>query len=49
MSVGSVADYLINHINIPVLLVRRGEESPPMDDRTSGKAMAVRLPSRALI
>jgi hypothetical protein len=29
MSVGSVADYLINHMNIPVLLVRGHEESPP--------------------
>jgi nucleotide-binding universal stress UspA family protein len=47
MSVGSVADYLINHMNIPVLLVREPEESPPTAYRKSGEAMAVRLPSRA--
>ena len=29
MSVGSVADYLINHMNIPVLLVRGHGEGPP--------------------
>jgi nucleotide-binding universal stress UspA family protein len=49
MSVGSVADYLINHMDIPVLLVRGHESSPPMGDRKSGEAMAVRLPSRALM
>jgi len=49
MSVGSVADYLINHMNIPVLLVRGHEGSPPMVCRRSGEAMAVRLPSRALM
>jgi nucleotide-binding universal stress UspA family protein len=49
MSVGSVADYLINHMNIPVLLVRGHEGSPPTVYRKSGEAMAVRLPSRALM
>ncbi len=49
MTVGSVADYLINHMNIPVLLVRGHEGSPPVAYRESGEAMAVRLPSRALI
>jgi nucleotide-binding universal stress UspA family protein len=49
MSVGSVADYLINHMNIPILLVRGHEGSPPMVYRKSGEAMAVRLPSRALM
>jgi len=49
MSVGSVADYLINRMNIPVLLVREDEASPPMVYRNSGEAMAVRLPSRALM
>jgi nucleotide-binding universal stress UspA family protein len=49
MSVGSVADYLINHMDIPVLLVRGHEGSPPMVYRKSGEAMAVRLPSRALM
>ena len=29
ISVGSVADYLINHMNIPVLLVRGHEDGPP--------------------
>ena len=47
MSVGSVADYLINHMDIPILLVRGHEGNPPMVDRKSGEAMAVRLPSRA--
>lgn len=49
MTVGSVADYLINHMNIPVLLVRGHEGSPLMVYRESGEAMAVRLPSRAQI
>lgn len=49
MSLGSVADYLINHMDIPVLLVRRHESSPPIGYRKSGVAMAVRLPSRALM
>lgn len=49
MSVGSVADYLINHMNIPVLLVRGHEGSPPMVYRKSSEPMAVRLPSRALM
>jgi nucleotide-binding universal stress UspA family protein len=49
MSVGSVADYLISHMNIPVLLVRGHEESPPVAYRKSGETMAVRLPSRALM
>lgn len=49
MSVGSVADYLINHLGIPVLLVRGHEGSPPMICRKAGEATAVRLPSRALM
>jgi nucleotide-binding universal stress UspA family protein len=49
MTVGSVADYLINHMNIAVLLVRGHEGSPPMVSGKSGEAMAVRLPSRALM
>lgn len=49
MSVGSVADYLINHVNIPVLLVRGHGGSSPMVYKKSGVAMAVRLPSRALM
>lgn len=38
MSVGSVADYLINHMNIPVLLVRGHEEGPPTIYGKSGEA-----------
>lgn len=49
MSVGSVADYLISHMDIPVLLVRGHEGSPPMTYGKTGEAMAVRLPSRALM
>lgn len=49
MTVGSVADYLMNHVNIPILLVRGHEGRPPTAHRESGEAMAVRLPSRALI
>jgi nucleotide-binding universal stress UspA family protein len=49
MSVGSVSDYLINHLNIPVLLVRGHEGSPPKVYRKPGEALAVRLPSRALM
>lgn len=49
MSLGSVADYLINHMDIPVLLVRRHEGSPQTVYRKSGEAMAVRRPSRALM
>jgi len=49
MSVGSVADYLINHLDMPVLLVRGHGGSLPMVCRKSEEALAVRLPSRALI
>ncbi|ALA19650.1 hypothetical protein AL346_10575 [Chelatococcus sp. CO-6] len=49
MSVGSVADYLINHVDIPGLLVRGRESSPPMSDRKSSEAMPLRLPSRTLM
>jgi len=49
MSVGSVADYLINHLEIPVLLVREQEGSAPMVWRKSGESTGSRPPSRALI
>jgi nucleotide-binding universal stress UspA family protein len=49
MSVGSVADYLINHMNIPILLVRGHEGSPTAVYGKSGEAMTARLPSRALL
>lgn len=48
MSVGSVADYLINHMDIPVLLVRGNEGRRPTVCTNSGEGMPVRLPSRAL-
>lgn len=47
--VGSVADYLINHMQIPVLLVRSSKGSAQMVGRKSGEAVAARLPSRALM
>jgi nucleotide-binding universal stress UspA family protein len=49
MSVGSVADYLINHMHIPILLVRGHERTQPTVYGRSGRAMAARLPSRALM
>lgn len=49
MAVGSVADYLVSHMDIPVLLVRSCGKDPAVVYRKSGKAMAVRLPSRALM
>lgn len=49
MAVGSVADYLINHMNIPVLLIRGREASPPTTQRKPEEENAVRLPSRALM
>lgn len=48
MSVGSVADYLINHMDIPVLLVRGNEGGPRMVYTKAREATPVRLPSRAL-
>jgi nucleotide-binding universal stress UspA family protein len=48
MSVGSVADYLINHMDIPVLLVRGNGRRRPMVYANSGEGMPARLPSRAL-
>lgn len=49
MPIGSVADYLINHMNIPVLLVRGHGGNSPTIYRKSGEAMAMRLPTRALM
>jgi len=45
LSVGSVADYLINHADIPVLLVRGHEWTPPRAHRCADAGQAVRLPS----
>ena len=49
MAMGSVADYLVSHMDIPVLLVRSCGQDPATVYRRSGEAMAVRLPSRALM
>ena len=49
LSVGSVADYLINHADMPILLVRGDEWTPPRTHRCADDAQAVRLPSRALM
>lgn len=49
MALGSVADYLVNHMTIPVLLVRSCDQDPALLYRKSVEAMAVRLPSRALM
>jgi nucleotide-binding universal stress UspA family protein len=49
LSVGSVADYLINHIDKPILLVRGQEWQPLRIQRYAERAQAVRLPNRALM
>jgi nucleotide-binding universal stress UspA family protein len=48
LSVGSVADYLINHADMPILLVRGHEWTPPRAHRCADEARAMRLPGRAL-
>ncbi|SHK44428.1 Nucleotide-binding universal stress protein, UspA family [Marinobacter antarcticus] len=45
MTLGSVADYLINRMNIPVLLVRQNRRNPPTPDH----AMDTRLPSQGMM
>ncbi|MGF1629294.1 MAG: universal stress protein [Kiloniellaceae bacterium] len=47
LSVGSVADYLINHVDKPILLVRSYEWQPLRIQRYAERTQAVRLPSRA--
>lgn len=49
MTVGSVADYLINRISIPVLLVRQHKRNLPKDHREQCHAMDARLPSQGII
>lgn len=49
MALGSVADYLINHVDIPVLLVRTAEGNPKMAAQNIGEGITVRLPGRALM
>lgn len=44
MGVGSVADYLINHINIPVLLVRQHQRNPQTSHRKPDRPMNTKLP-----
>lgn len=48
LSVGSVSDYLINHMDIPILLVR-GCEKSQRPHRSAGAAEAVRMPRRTLM
>lgn len=47
LSVGSVADYLINHSGKPTLLVRAHGPDMPMLHPNNADAQATRLPSRA--
>lgn len=50
MSLGSVADYLINHLEIPVLLARGRNGNPGIAQyRNPADACAGRLPGRALM
>lgn len=49
ISVGSVADYLINHAEKPILLVRGHEWTPPRALRCTSDSQPVRLPNRALM
>ncbi len=48
ISVGSVADYLINHADKPVLLVRSREWSPPRKRFDPANDQATRLPGGAM-
>ncbi|HDZ72347.1 MAG TPA: universal stress protein [Aurantimonas coralicida] len=49
ISVGSVAEYLINHADIPILLVRGHEWMRRRASQCGGDAQPARLPSRALM
>lgn len=49
MAVGSVAGYLINRMNIPVLLVRQCKRNPPMAYRKPGYIMGTRPPSQGMM
>lgn len=49
LSIGSVAEYLVNHVNKPILLVRGKDEPPRGARRRVEDRQAVRLPSRALM
>jgi nucleotide-binding universal stress UspA family protein len=49
LSVGSVADYLINHADMPVLLVRGRQRSSLPAGRRADESRIARMPSRALL
>ena len=49
MAVGSVADYLINRLNIPVLLVRQCKQNAPMADKKSGHPTDTRMPNQGMM
>jgi len=48
LSVGSVAEYLINHLAVPILLVRGQESSSPQAHRHMDDSLALRLPRAGL-
>lgn len=48
LPVGSVADYLINHVATPILVVREAATTRRAQQRTSGVTAGLRLPSQAL-
>ena len=49
LSLGSVAEYLINHADKPILLVRGPDGNTPRARLLGEDALPVRLPSRALM
>ncbi len=49
MSIGSIAGYLINHLNIPVLLVRQCKINSPRPHRSPNPAIDTRLPSQGIM
>lgn len=49
MAIGSVADYLINRVSIPVLLVRQQQPKPSKTDGEVCHAMDIRLPNQRMI
>ncbi len=49
MAIGSVADYLINRISIPVLLVRQHQQNQAKTHGETCHAMDIRLPNQRMI
>ena len=49
MAIGSVADYLINRVSIPVLLVRQQQPKPSKTDGEVCHATDIRLPNQRMI